>query len=54
VSIVSVSSLSNDISTSLPAAGSPRRSEHFGHNIWQEEQNPSVLFVMAQDKNTQN
>ena len=47
-------SLSDDISTAVSAAGGAWGSEHPRHNIRQEEQDPRVLLVVAQDKNSQN
>jgi len=51
---VACCSLSNDITTSVSAVGSPGRSEHLGHHIRQEEQDSRLLSFMAQDENLKN
>lgn len=42
-----------DLETEVPADGSVGRTEHSCHDIGQEEQDPRVLLIMAQDKDLQ-
>ena len=51
---VGVFSVSVDIAASLPADGGTGRTEHPRHHLGQEEQDPRVLPVLAQDEDLQN
>lgn len=42
-----------NIAAALPADGGPWRTEHSSDNLWQEEQDPSLLLVLAQIQNSE-
>lgn len=48
-----MSSVFFDQPTKIYTDGGVRKSKYSGHNLWQEEQNPSILPVMAEIKDFQ-
>lgn len=44
-------SLHIDLTPEISTDGGSRGTEHLGHNLRQEKQNPSLLFVMAEQQN---
>ena len=50
----SVSSLPADFEAEVPADGRVGRTKHPHHGVWQEEQDPRLLPVVAENENLQN